>query len=135
MTTRDRAEFTPNTILFFEANACAPTAFERAILEQWLARWRAHPKSNKLVIGGALDTPRAGRLRRLHAILSILKDVGFPLRSVQPSEDWFRPSRMGMTEVLPADMAWIGLSESTCSPAPAVDTTSAPQVAIPSKGV
>lgn len=135
MSTHDGADFTPNTILFFEANASAPSAFERKILEQWLARWRAQPKAKKLVIGGALDTPRAGRLRRLHAILSILKDMGVSLRAIQPVEDWFRPSRMGMTEVLPADMAWIGLSEASCKPAAADQTTAEAHAAVPSKGV
>ena len=111
MTTYKAMEFSPNTILLFEVDQCAPSAHELEILKRWLAAWRAQPKARKLVIGGALDTPRAGRLRRLRAILNILKDMGVSMRSIQPVEDWFMPTRMGMTEVLPADMAWIGQSD------------------------
>lgn len=116
MTTYSPAEFNPNTTLLFEVNQCAPSATELEILERWLASWRAQPRAKKLVIGGALDTPRAGRLRRLRAILNILQDMGISMRSIQPVEDWFMPTRMGMTEVLPADIAWIGLSDAPSKP-------------------
>lgn len=108
MSTYRATDFNPNTILFFDANQCVPSANELAILKRWLAGWRAQAKAKKLVIGGALDTPRAGRLRRLRVILNVLKDAGISMGCVQPVEDWFVPTRMGMTEVLPADMAWIG---------------------------
>ncbi len=116
MSTYRATEFNPNTILLFEANQCVPSANELAILKRWLAGWRAQPKAKKLVIGGALDTPRAGRLRRLRVILNLLKDAGISMRSVQPVEDWFVPTRMGMTEVLPADMAWIGQIDAPSKP-------------------
>lgn len=98
MTTCSAKEFNPNTILLFEANQCAPSANELKILKRWLADWRAQPKAKKLVIGGALDTPRAGRLRRLRAILNILKDMGVSMRSIQPVEDWFMPTWRGLAK-------------------------------------
>ena len=121
MATCNATEFNPNTILLFEANACTPSANELETLKRWLAAWRAQPKAKKLVIGGALDTPRAGRLRRLRSILNILKDMGVSMRSIQPVEDWFMPTRMGMTEVLPADVAWIGQSDAPSKPAASAD--------------
>lgn len=99
-------------ILLFEADQCVLAEKELAVLKRWLIDWRSQAKPGRLVIGGASETPRAGRLRRLHAILNVLAELAIPLRCIQPEEDWFKPTRMGVIEALPEDLAWIGVIDS-----------------------
>lgn len=106
------ADLNQITILLFEADQCALAEKELAVLKRWLIDLRSQSKSAKITIGGASETPRTGRLRRLHTILNVLSEMGIPPRSIQPEEDWFKPTRMGVIEALPEDLAWIGVVDS-----------------------
>ena len=101
------------TLLFFEVDHCALYAKELEVLTEWLSAWRTRQKGERLIVGGALETPRAGRLRRLQSILKVLEAAGVTSRMMHPLDLWSMPARMGLAESLPADVAWIGCGDPT----------------------
>ncbi len=72
------------TLLFFEEDHCALSAKEADGLIKWLKAWRTGKKGNKLIVGGALETPRVGRLRRLQSILKVLEVARITSRMMHP---------------------------------------------------
>jgi hypothetical protein len=94
------------TVLFGEGECTLPTA-EVTALQQWIETW-CHSSSNYHVLfGGALETSRTGRLRRLAYLTGELELLGVPKRRIHPDEDWLRPSRMGALDHLPRDAVWL----------------------------
>lgn len=65
------------------------------------------------MIGGAFETSRSGRLRRLNSLLELLVDFGVPSRQINAHEDWLKPSRMGSMNDMPADLVWLQVVETT----------------------
>jgi len=100
------------TLLFFEASHCALSAKELEVLTNWLGAWRTMPRGKKFMVGGALETPRVGRLRRLRSVLNVLETAGVTSRMILPLEVWSAPTKMGLVDSLPADVAWIGCRDS-----------------------
>lgn len=96
------------TIVFFERGKCSLTEPEIDALEKWVRRWNT-PKKNccRLYLGGADETSRANRLRRLSVLLAVLDHLGLDRRRIQVDSEWLRPSRMGIIDDLPADTIWL----------------------------
>ena len=96
------------TLLFFEENQSALSSAELKILKTWLNDSRLQPTAKILVVGGAFETPHAGRLRRLQGILSALEEMGISLRRIQAVEDGSTQTKLDLMGSLPTDVAWIG---------------------------
>lgn len=96
------------TLLFFEEDQSALSDTELEILKTWLKKSRSNPATKVLVIGGAFDTPRAGRVRRLDAIRIVLEGMGMLLFLPPSAEDRCVPTGLDVTDSLPTDVAWIG---------------------------
>ena len=96
------------TIVFFESGKCSLTEAEIGALEQWVHRWNTPNKNySRLYLGGADETSRANRLRRLSVLMSVLEHLGVHRRWIQADGEWLRPSRMGIIDDLPADSIWL----------------------------
>jgi hypothetical protein len=100
------------TIVFFERGECSLTESEMVALEQWVRQWNT-PNRNcwRLYLGGADETSRANRLRRLSVLMSVLEHLGVPRKWIQTDGEWLRPSRMGIIDDLPADTIWLQVRE------------------------
>jgi hypothetical protein len=96
------------TIVFFEKGKCSLAGPEIGALEQWVSRWNTqNKKCCRLYLGGADETSRANRLRRLSVLMSVLEHLGVHRKQIQTDEEWLRPSRMGIIADLPADSIWL----------------------------
>lgn len=97
-------------ILFFQANRCSLANREIATLGQWINTWN-HPGSEKqLALGGAYDTPRSNRLRRLSFLTAVIEQLGVPKNRIHPDESWTRFTRGTLEGEAPADVVWLQLS-------------------------
>lgn len=97
-------------ILFFQAGRCSLADEEIATLQRWIKIWN-HPSCEKhfLTLGGAYETPRPNRLRRLHYLIVAIEELGVPKCRVHPDGDWTRFTGVSLTEAAPADVVWLQL--------------------------
>lgn len=102
----------PSMALIFKSGECALLASEAETLRQWVCSWRDSPEKFHVLIGGAFETSRTGRLRRLNWLTTSIEQFGASKKRVHPDEDWLRPSRMGALDDLPPDLVWLQL----CAP-------------------
>jgi hypothetical protein len=83
--------------------------------EQRLASWIVgSPLVNgkvDLILGGARNSSRSGRLRRLHGLLLALGRLGVAARRIWPDIEWTKPARMGAIEDMPEDTVWLRLAD------------------------
>ena len=100
------------TLLFFDADQSALSVAELASLKSWITSSQANSTTKVLVVGGALDSSRAGRLRRLQGIRSVVEGMGISLRFTRTLEDRCSPAGWERAESLPTDVAWIGYRDS-----------------------
>jgi hypothetical protein len=105
LTTCAPAEHT--TIVFYEAGRCSLTKPEIGALARWVHQWNTPNSRCRLYLGGADETSRANRLRRLSVLLSVLEHLGVDRRRIQVDGEWLRPTRMGIIDDLPADTVWL----------------------------
>ena len=96
------------TVLFDNGNA-ALAACEAAVLMGWVKTWAPLTHKYRVHIGGAHETPRIGRLRRLTGIKDLLAQHGVDRFRILPDSDWTKPSRLGTVEELPSDLVWLEL--------------------------
>lgn len=123
--TTTRSAFEETTIVLFERGKCSLTDSEVSALEQWVCRWYT-PNGNccRLYLGGADETSRANRLRRLSALMSVLEHLGVHRKRIQTDGEWLRPSRLGIIDDLPADSIWLqvkGFDAPNAMPARSID--------------
>ncbi len=95
------------TIVFYEAGRCSLTEPEIGALAHWVHQWNTPNSRCRLYLGGADETSRANRLRRLSVLLSVLEHIGVDRRRIQVDGEWLRPTRMGIIDDLPADTIWL----------------------------
>jgi hypothetical protein len=95
--------------VIFSQGSCSLDERETATLRQWVYAWRNLPAKYQLLLGGACETSRAGRLRRLTWLTHSLDLFGISLKRIHPDEDWLRPTRMGSLDNLPSDIVWLQL--------------------------
>ena len=98
-------------LLFFADGSCALSDSEAQVLRKWVLRWWVAPGKKAVQLGGAAETPRAGRLRRLNTLLVELEQLGIPSHLVKAEGDWFRSTRMGSSDDLPCDVVWLRTSK------------------------
>lgn len=103
------------TVLFKAGQACLCES-ETEVLKSWVRGWPSRGRGNLVELGGACESSRAGRLRRLNSILELFAQLGVPSKNIHEDEDWARPSRMGSMDDLPADAVWLKLIESPSAP-------------------
>ena len=96
-----------STIVLYEAGRCSLTEPEIGALAHWVHRWNAPNSRCRLYLGGADETSRANRLRRLSVLLTVLEHLGVDRRRIQVDSEWLRPTRMGIIDDLPADTIWL----------------------------
>jgi hypothetical protein len=97
-------------ILFFQANRCSLADREVATLGQWINTWN-HPGSEKrLTLGGAYDTSRSNRLRRLSFLTAVIEQLGVPQNHIHPDESWTKFTGVTLEDDAPADVVWLQLS-------------------------
>lgn len=101
--------------VFFESGRCRLPEPEIEALAHWINSWNTVNSRRHLMIGGAHETSRTNRLRRLGFILSLLQQLGVPQQRVHPDEDWMTPMRMGSMDDVPVDEVWLQLRESQSS--------------------
>ncbi len=94
------------TVLFREGE-CTLLPKEVKTLQQWIETWRHSSSNYHVLFGGAFETSRTGRLRRLAFLTSELEQLGIPRKRIHPDEDWLKPSRMGALDDLPRDAVWL----------------------------
>lgn len=94
-------------IVFFDAGRCSLTDKEVTALDAWVHRWNTRNSRCRLYIGGADETSRANRLRRLSVLLSVLAQLGVDRKRIQVDGEWFLPHRLGIIDELPADTIWL----------------------------
>lgn len=94
-------------IVFFDAGSCSLTNKEIGALAQWVQTWNSPKNRCRLYLGGADETSRANRLRRLSVLTSVLEYLGVPRKAIQADGEWFKASRMGIIDDLPADTIWL----------------------------
>ena len=94
-------------ILFFQAGRCSLADEEIATLRRWIDI-RNQPGSEKhLIVGGAYETPRPNRLRRLHFLMVVIEELGVPRCRFHQDEDWTRFTGVSLAEAAPADVVWL----------------------------
>ena len=94
-------------ILFFQAGRCSLADEEIATLRRWIDI-RNQPGSEKhLIVGGAYETPRPNRLRRLHYLMVVIEELGVPRCRFHQDEDWTRFTGVSLAEAAPADVVWL----------------------------
>lgn len=108
MLSRTLSPKTSMALIFEEGQAYLSSA-EAKILKAWITAWSALRGPKRITIGGANQTSRAGRLRRVNALLQVFKQLGVMLQSIQIDSDWAKPVRMGSMDDLPADVVWLQL--------------------------
>lgn len=94
-------------IVFFDSGKCSLTGGEVCALEKWVRQWNTPRSRCRLHVGGANETSRANRLRRLSVLLSVLAHFGVKRKRIQIDSAWLLPSRMGTIDDLPADTIWL----------------------------
>jgi len=93
--------------VFFEVEKCSLSMDEIDKLDRWIKQWNRPGSRCWLHLGGAQETSRSNRLRRLGFLMSLLEQLGVPQRRVQTDDDWLKPARMGAIDDLPADVIWM----------------------------
>ena len=106
---KDAVTVMQSMALMFRAGECSLPTQEAEALKQWVSSWRDSPEKFHVLIGGAHETSRAGRLRRLSLLTTLIEQYGTPKKRIHPDEDCLRPSRMGVLDDLPSDMVWLQL--------------------------
>lgn len=99
---------TSMALIFDEGQAYLSSA-EAQILKAWIMGWSALRGAKLVTIGGASQTSRAGRLRRVNSLLQVFRQLGVKPQSIQTEADWTQPVRMGSLDDLPADVVWLQL--------------------------
>lgn len=99
------------TVLFQAGEANLPDT-EVEVLKNWVRCWPSRGSRNVVELGGACESSRTGRLRRLNSILELFAQLGVPSKNVREDEEWTKPSRMGALDDLPADAVWLKLIQS-----------------------
>jgi hypothetical protein len=99
------------TIVFFEAGQCTLTDGEVNALGSWVLQWIVPNRRCQLQLGGAGETSRTNRLRRLSNLLSVLQNLGVNRKQIQIDDEWLKPNRMGTIDDLPADTFWLHATE------------------------
>lgn len=95
--------------LFFQEGRCSLADEETAKLARWIDVWN-HPGNEKhLILGGAYESPRATRLRRLNYLTAVIQELGVPRCRFHPDGDWTRFTGVSLTEAAPADVVWLQL--------------------------
>ena len=89
------------------------TAEQQSCVKAWRRGWRSLPGKVDVILGGACHTARAGRLRRLHGLITMLEQMGVDAKRILPEVDLIRPARMGYLDDAPADMMWLRLCPHT----------------------
>lgn len=108
----EAATIASNLTVIFEGGKCRLPERETNVLKQWVSSWCSAPQKFHLLIGGALETSRVGRLRRLAWLSNQFELHGVSNKRIHPDEDWLRPSRMGFMDDLPYDLVWLKLCDS-----------------------
>ena len=101
------ASFEETMIVFFEDGKCSLSEREIGALEQWVRRWNSLNCRWRLYLGGADETSRANRLRRLSVLMAALEHLGVARRRIQVDGEWLRATRLGIIDDLPADNIWL----------------------------
>lgn len=96
-------------ILSFQAGRCSLADGEIATLQRWINSWNRPGSEKHLMIGGAYETPRPSRLRRLHYLMVVIEELGVPRSRFYADEDWTRFTGVRLTEAAPADVVWLQL--------------------------
>lgn len=94
-------------MVFFEAGKCSLTQPVISTLKHWVHLWNTPSCRRRLNLGGADETSRTNRLRRLSALISVLEDLGVDRRRIQVDSEWLRPTRMGIIDDMPVDAIWL----------------------------
>jgi hypothetical protein len=96
-----------NMVFLFEKGQTDLSTAEKSLLRKWLNRRNTAVDSVRVHIGGAFETSRMGRMRRLSSLVHCLAKYGIQRRCLQLDLDWTLPTRVGNTRQLPSDMVWI----------------------------
>jgi len=104
---REASSSNESMILFFEAGKCSLSPQEVGALERWVRPWNTPNSRCRLYVGGAEETSRANRLRRLSVLMSVLAGFGVNRKRIQIDADWLLPNRLGIIEDLPSDSMWL----------------------------
>jgi hypothetical protein len=109
MLSQIQAPITSMALIFKEGEVYLSNT-EAKILKVWITGWAALRGRKLITIGGAHETSRTGRLRRVNSLLQIFWQLGIKPKYVRPAEDLTQPSRMGSMDDLPADVVWLPLT-------------------------
>ena len=96
-------------ILFFQVGRCSLADEEIATLARWINIWNQPGSERHLTLGGAYETPRPTRLRRLSYLTAVIEELGVPRCRFHPDGDWARFTGVSLTEAAPADVVWLQL--------------------------
>jgi len=97
--------------VFFEEGRFALPEREIETLAQWIHSWNTTGSKQHLHIGGAYETSRTNRLRRLGFMMTLLQQLGVPQKRLHPEDDWTTSIRMGSMDDVPVDEVWLKLRE------------------------
>lgn len=96
-------------ILSFQEGRCSLADEEIETLARWINIWNQPGSEKHLILGGAYETPRPNRLRRLTYLTAVIEELGVPRDRFHPDEDWTRYTGMSLTEAAPSDVVWLQL--------------------------
>ena len=94
----------------FRDGECALSVEQEQHVASWLVGKPVVGSKVGLILGGANQSSRAGRLRRLRGMLLVLGRLGVAARRIWPDIEWIKPARMGALEDMPADTVWLRLA-------------------------
>lgn len=110
----------PDMVVLFKSGETRLSNDEAEALTNWVRHWPDHLQVSSVSLGGACETSRAGRLRRLYCLLDLLGQLGVRLKNIRQDGDWARPSRMGSMDDLPMDVVWLQLNQAQSHKKPAL---------------
>lgn len=96
-------------ILSFQMGRCSLAEEEVATLARWINIWNQPGSAKHLILGGAYESPRPNRLRRLSYLTAVIEELGVPRCRFHPDGDWTRFIGVSLTEAAPADVVWLQL--------------------------
>lgn len=76
-------------------------------IKAWRFEWPMAVDKVDVLLRGARRTARAGRLRRLHSLVTLLEQLGISAKRVFPEVEWANPTRMGSMDDMPKDTIWL----------------------------
>lgn len=102
-------EYKSRMCLAFHENRCSLADDEIAALRQWISGWNHPAREKHLMLGGAYETPRPNRLRRLSYLMVVIQELGIPRDRIHPADDWSRVTGVSSKDTAPADQIWLQL--------------------------